>query len=43
MFRMRIKLPSGAIINRVAIGSRDMLMDAAYDEFGACGVSVHPL
>jgi len=31
------------IIHRTATGDRDALMDAAYDEFGACGIFVRPI
>lgn len=33
---------SGRIIRYTAIGNRDRLLDAAYDRFGACGVTLRP-
>jgi hypothetical protein len=41
-FCLTITLP-GSVLRFTAIGERDALMDAAYDQYGACGVSVRPL
>lgn len=39
--RITIQLPDKTI-RFTAIGNRDALIDAAYDEYGVCGVTVRP-
>lgn len=32
-----------AVVSYIATGNRDTLMDAAYDQYGACGITLRPL
>lgn len=41
-YRLTITLPLQRI-SYTAIGNRDALLDAAYDAYGVCGISLRPL
>lgn len=41
-YQITIKTESGAL-TYTAIGDRNKLMDAAYDAFGICALSIKPL